>query len=132
MSRDPIAILRLWLGVLFKALTRLWGRDVMLYTGGVSFFIMLAIFPAVAIAMGLYSLFANPELAAAQAEYLARLAPSPADGILREELLRLARAPDEAMSFQSGVALLVGGYASHRGFQALLAGLSFIHDEERP
>src|SRR5689334_11765796 len=79
MGRDPIAIPRLSIGVLVKALPRLWGRDVMLYTGGVSFFIMLAIFPAVAIAMGLYSLFANPEVAAAQAEYLARLAPSPAD-----------------------------------------------------
>ena len=36
------------------------------------------------------------------------------------------------MSFQSGLALLIGGYASHRGFKALLAGLSFIHDEDRP
>jgi membrane protein len=132
MSRDPVAILRLSIGVLLKALTRLWGRDVMLYTGGVSFFVMLAIFPAVAIAMGLYSLLANPELVAAQAEYLARLAPAPADAILRDELLRLARAPDEAMSLQSGIALLIGGYASHRGFKALLAGLSFIHDEDRP
>jgi membrane protein len=30
------------------------------------------------------------------------------------------------------MALLVGGYASHRGFKALLAGLSFIHDEDNP
>jgi membrane protein len=132
MSRDPPAVVRLSIGIVFKALTRLWGRDVMLYTGGVSFFVMLAIFPAVAIAMGLYSLFADPQLVAAQAEYLARLAPAPADGILRDELLRLAHAPDQAMSLQSGVALLIGGYASHRGFKALLAGLSFIHDEDRP
>jgi membrane protein len=132
MSRNLLALVPLSIGVLLKALTRLWGRDVMLYTGGVSFFVMLAIFPAVAIAMGAYSLFADPALVAAQAEYLAKLAPSPADVILRDELLRLARAPGEAMSLQSGVALLIGGYASHRGFKALLAGLSFIHDEDRP
>ena len=29
-------------------------------------------------------------------------------------------------------ALTVGAYAAHRGFKALLAGLSFIHDEDRP
>lgn len=132
MSRNLLALLPLSAGILVKALTRLWGRDVMLYTGGVSFFVMLAIFPAVAIAMGLYSIFADPALVAAQAEYLARLAPAPADAILRDELLRLAQAPGQAMSFQSGIALLVGGYASHRGFKALLAGLSFIHDEVRP
>lgn len=35
-----------------------------------------------------------------------------------------------AVSTQSVVALFIGGYASHRGYKALLAGLSFIHDEE--
>ena len=31
------------------ALSRLWGRDVMLYVGGVSFFALLAVFPGLAI-----------------------------------------------------------------------------------
>ena len=31
----------LWGRLSVKAFTRSWGRDVMLYTGGVSFFIML-------------------------------------------------------------------------------------------
>jgi membrane protein len=36
------------------------------------------------------------------------------------------------VSTQSGLALVIGGYAAHRGFKALLAGLSFIHDEDKP
>lgn len=117
--------------VLGRTLTRMWGRDVMLYTGGVSFFIMLAIFPAIAIAMGLYSLLSDPARVAEQGEAMAQVMPDAARIILQSELVRLSQAPGGSISIQSGVALVVGAYASHRGFKALLAGLSFIHDEER-
>ena len=53
---DPLLFLRVVLTVLGRALTRLWGRDVMLYNGGVSFFVMLAIFPAIAIVMGIITM----------------------------------------------------------------------------
>ncbi len=129
---DPTHWARTALVVTGKALTRLWGRDVMLYTGGVSFFAMLAIFPALAILMGAYSLVSDPAQAAVQGEYLARIMPDAARLIFQSEMLRLSHAPFEAISLQSGIALVVGGYATHRGFKALLAGLSFIHDEDRP
>ena len=51
---DPIHAGRLGLSTLGRSLTRLWGRDVMLYVGGTSFFIMLAIFPAVALLVGAF------------------------------------------------------------------------------
>ena len=129
---DPIHGLRLSLTVLGKALSRLWGRDVMLYNGGVSFFVMLAIFPALSIVMGLYSLLSDPTQVAAQGEAMARVMPDAARLIFQSELIRLSQAPPGTVSVQSGVALLIGGYASHRGFKALLAGLGFIHDEDRP
>jgi membrane protein len=129
---DPAEWLRIGAAVAGRALTRLWGRDVMLYTGGVSFFIMLAIFPALAIVMGLYSLMSDPTRVAEQAETLSRVMPAAARVIFQSELIRLSQAPHEAVSLQSALALVIGGYASHRGFKALLAGLSFIHDEDRP
>jgi membrane protein len=129
---DPVHALRVVLQTLIRALVRLWGRDVMLFTGGVSFFVMLAIFPALAILVGLYSLLADPAQAAQEGEALSRLMPAGARDIFRNELLRLTTAPHEAISAQSGIALLIGAYAAHRGFKALLAGLSFIHDEDKP
>ena len=58
-----------------RALTRLWGRDVMLYTGGVSFFVLLAIFPALAIMVTLYSLLSSPLQAEHEGEILALIVP---------------------------------------------------------
>jgi membrane protein len=115
-----------------RALTRLWGRDVMLYTGGVSFFALLAIFPALAILIGLYGLLADPAQAARAGQALSALVPAAARSVLQNELVRLVHTPHAAMSAQSVLALIVGVYAAHRGFKALLAGLSFVHDEEEP
>lgn len=129
---DPAHWLRVALKTLGRALTRLWGRDVMLYTGGVSFFSLLAIFPALAILITLYSLLSDPAQAAREGEVLARVIPAGARDIVQAELIRLAHAPHAAMSTQGAFALLVGLYAAHRGFKAMLAGLSFIHDEDEP
>jgi membrane protein len=129
---DPLHWLRRGLLVAGKSLTRLWGRDVMLYVGGVSFFVMLAVFPALSIGIGLYGLLSDPSEAAHQAEVMTRMMPPGARTLFEGELTRLAHAPFEAVSTQSGLALIIGGYAAHRGFKALLAGLSFIHDEDAP
>ena len=129
---DPLHALRVGVQTLVRALVRLWGRDVMLFTGGVSFFVMLAIFPALAILVGLYGLMADPAQAAQEGEALSRLMPLGARDIFRNELLRLTTTPHASVSTQSLLALLIGVYAAHRGFKALLAGLSFIHDEDKP
>ena len=129
---DPVHWLRVGLKTLGLALARLWGRDVMLYTGGVSFFSLLAIFPALAILITLYSLLSDPTQAAQEGEALAGVIPAGAREIVQSELMRLAHAPHVAMSAQGAFALLIGLYAAHRGFKAMLAGLSFIHDEDEP
>lgn len=129
---DPVFWLRVALRTLWLATNRLWGRDVMLYVGGVSFFSMLAIFPALAILVTLYSLLADPNQAAREVEALSHLIPAGGRDIIQQQLVRLAQAPHVAMSTQSGVALLIAIYAAHRGIKALLAGLSFIHGEVEP
>ena len=129
---DPLHWLRVGLGALGRALTRLWGRDVMLYTGGVSFFSLLAIFPALAILITLNSLLTDAASAAREGEVLAKVIPAGAREIFQQELVRLAHAPHATLSTQGAFALIVGLYAAHRGFKAMLAGLSFIHDEDEP
>jgi membrane protein len=118
------------LGVARRSLARLWGRDVMLYTGGVSFYALLAGFPALAILVSLYSLLFTPEQAARHAEDLALLLPDTAQGLFSGELQRLARTPMSAVGAQGGLAVLISLYAAHRGVKALIAGLSFIHADK--
>lgn len=95
---EPVRWVRDAPKVLGASLGRLWGRDVMLYTGGVSFFALLAIFPAVAILIGLYSLFSGPTEAAVQAEAIGRMMPAGAETLFQTEVMRLVQAPHGVIS----------------------------------
>jgi membrane protein len=122
----------LWGRLAVRAFTRSWGRDVMLYTGGVSFFALLAVFPAIAILIGFYKAVLSIGQVSEQAAALADVMPHAARAIFMTEIDRLASASARTVSAQSLFALIIGGYAAHRGFKALLAGLNLIHDETEP
>ncbi|WP_291832414.1 YihY/virulence factor BrkB family protein [Brevundimonas sp.] len=122
----------LWGRLAVRAFTRSWGRDVMLYTGGVSFFALLAVFPAIAILIGFYKVVLSIGQVSEQAAALADVMPHAARAIFQQEIERLASASARTVSAQSFFALVIGGYAAHRGFKALLAGLNLIHDETEP
>ena len=119
-----------------KVAARSWrrsqNRSAALYVGGVCFYALLAIFPALAILIGVYSMMLTPHQAAAQAEALSRLIPPGPQAIFEAELERIAHAPIRVVSAQSAFAFVVALYASHRGVKALLAGLQLIHSEEHP
>lgn len=122
----------LWGRLSVKAFSRSWGRDVMLYTGGVSFFALLAVFPAIAILIGFYKAVLSISQVSEQAAALADVMPTAAQAIFQAEIERLANASARTVSAQSFFAVVIGGYAAHRGFKALLAGLNLIHDESEP
>ncbi|WP_409020909.1 YihY/virulence factor BrkB family protein [Brevundimonas vesicularis] len=123
---------RLWGRLAARAFSRSWGRDVMLYTGGVSFFALLAVFPAIAILIGFYKAVLSIGQVSQQATALADVVPDAARTLFLHEIDRLANASVRTISAQSALALIIGGYAAHRGFKALLAGLNLIHDETKP
>lgn len=132
LTRSVLKAPGFWGGLAVRAFTRSWGRDVMLYTGGVSFFALLAVFPAIAILIGFYKLGLSINEVSAQAAALSDLLPQAAQTIFQDEITRLTNASARTVSAQSAFALIVGAYAAHRGFKALLAGLNLIHDETEP
>ncbi|MDP1050944.1 YhjD/YihY/BrkB family envelope integrity protein, partial [Klebsiella quasipneumoniae] len=101
-------------------------------TGGVSFFALLALFPAIAILIGFYKAVLTIGQVSEQAAALADVIPSAARTLFLNEIDRLANASARTVSAQSAIALVIGAYAAHRGFKALLAGLNLIHDETNP
>lgn len=129
---SEIASPSFWGRLAVRAFTRSWGRDVMLYTGGVSFFALLAVFPAIAILIGVYKVGLSIGPVSQQAAALADVLPHAARTIFLAEIERLASTSAGTVSAQSAFALIVGAYAAHRGFKALLAGLNLIHDETEP
>ena len=86
--REPRSRRRRVAALFWRALGRNWGRDVMLYTGGVSFYALLAVFPALSILISLYAVLSTTEDAAALATAFAELMPAGAETLLRGEIER--------------------------------------------
>lgn len=131
-GKIDITSLAFWGRLSVRAFKRSWGRDVMLYTGGVSFFALLAVFPAIAILIGFYKVVLSLGQVGEQAAALADMLPYAARAIFVQEVQRLTETSARTVSAQSAFALVIGAYAAHRGFKALLAGLNLIHDEKEP
>lgn len=126
-----------WAAAVVRVAGRSWrrtqNRNAALYVGGVCFYGMLAVFPALALLIGLYSLLFTPTEAQHQAEAFSRLLPPGGpQALFAQELSRLAHAPIRVVSVQSFLAAFLAFYASHRGVKALIAGLNLIHGEPRP
>lgn len=101
----------------------------MLYSGGVSFYALLALFPGLTLVVTLYSLFTTPAKAAAEAATLSAIMPPDVQGLVHTELQKIVRTSVRALSFQGVVSFVIGVFAAHRGVKALLAGLQYIYGD---
>ncbi|MHA6288559.1 YihY/virulence factor BrkB family protein [Maricaulis sp. CAU 1757] len=108
------------------AIQRSMARDVMLFAGGASFFSMLALFPALALAMSLYGFLFSMEDARAQFARFAEIIPGGAQSFVLDQMERIANVPLAAVSLNGFIALAVTLFAAARGMKALIAGLNHL------
>lgn len=128
MLRRLSALVADWpiVGVLVRAIRRTMAREVMLFAGGVSFFTLLALFPAIAVLASIYGIAFSIDDAQAQIERLAGILPQTARDFTFDQFARIAVQSNTSLSIQGGIALLISLFASARGAKALIAGLNQI------
>ena len=79
-----------WKGILHGVQTRVRRDRVLAIAAGVTFYALLAIFPAVAALVAIYSLFADPSIIRQQLDSLAGVLPGGAISVLGDEISRIA------------------------------------------
>ncbi|RKR02835.1 YihY/virulence factor BrkB family protein [Maricaulis maris] len=115
--------------VIIAAVSRSMARDVMLFAGGASFFGMLALFPAIALAMSVYGLVFSATDAEQQIARFAEVMPPGAQDFVLGQMGRLADAPIAALSLNGFIALLIALFAASRGAKAIIAGLNHLAED---
>lgn len=113
-------------GVTVRAVRRTMAREVMLFAGGVSFFTLLALFPAVAALASLYGLVFSLEDAQSQVTRLVGVLPPTARSFAMDQVSRLTESSNTSLSIQGIIALTISFFAASRGAKALIAGLNQI------
>ncbi|WP_417479522.1 MULTISPECIES: YihY/virulence factor BrkB family protein [Maricaulis] len=117
------------LSVIIAAISRSMARDVMLFAGGASFFGMLALFPAIALAMSVYGLIFSVSDAEQQIARFAEIMPPGAQDFVLGQMGRLADAPIAALSLNGFIALMIALFAASRGVKAIIAGLNHLAED---
>ena len=101
--------------------------------GGVTFFGLLSLFPAITAFVSLYGLLADPATIQSHLEMLQSFLPSSSLDIIREQVSSITSASSGALSLAGIVALLVAFWSANGGMKALLSALNvaFFQHETR-
>jgi membrane protein len=98
--------------------------------GGVTFYLLLAIFPGVGAFVSLYGLFADVGAVSKQLDQLAVFVPREVLGLVAEQMSRLVSHKESSLSVAFAVSLLLSLWSSNAGMNALFDGLNVAYDEE--
>ena len=130
-ARHPGQIpLRGWKDIVWRAWTEFNRDNIPQVAGGVTFFGLLAIFPAMAAFVSLYGLFFDPSTAAQQVRLLAGVLPAEALGFVNDQLTRLTSAKHSGLSIGFVTGLLLSLWSANAGMKAMMVGLNIAFEEK--
>jgi membrane protein len=118
-----------WGHVGWRVLVSIFKHRLLTTSGGVAFFAMLAIFPALATIVSLYSLFADPHAIPQRVALLAGVVPTSVIDLIKEEIQSLAAKNISTLSMAFLIGLLVSIWSANSGVSALFDALNVVHDE---
>jgi membrane protein len=97
--------------------------------GGVTFFMLLAIFPGLAGLISLYGLFADSGTIAQHLDSLAGIMPQGGLQILRDELQQLTSQPPQKLGLAMAGSLAISLWSANGGIKAMFEGLNAVNHE---
>jgi len=119
-----------WRDILWRTWKEI-GRDRLnVVAGGITFYVLLAIFPAIGVFVSLYGLFADVAQVGEQLGELAAFVPREALALVGEQMVRLTAIRPASLSLAFGFSLLVSVWSANAGMSALFDGLNIAYDED--
>lgn len=102
---------------------------VLLVAAGVTFYLLLALFPALAAMVSLYGLVADPATISAHLEQLSGVLPEAALGIISTQLDSLAAQNSGALGLGFALGLAIALWSANGGVKALFEAMNIAYDE---
>ncbi len=106
------------------------GRDnITLAAAGVAFYVMLAIFPALAMMVSLYALVADPTTVAQHIQEYGGLLPAESMKLLTDGLNSFAQKSTSQLSLALIVSILLALWSARNGISSVMTGLNIAYEE---
>jgi membrane protein len=126
-SPDEIPV-RGWKEILKRVAVAFSTDRILANAGGVTFYAILALFPALAALVSLYGLFSTPSGVEQQVRALSDFAPGGGLDVISEQLHSLASGGNKSLSFGLVVSLGIALWSSNSGVKGLLDGLNVAYE----
>lgn len=118
-----------WKDILLSVLGRIGDDRAMLIAAGVTYFLLLAIFPAVTTFISIYGLFADPLSVAKQLDFLVGVVPSGGLDIIRDQLTRLTLHGAPTLSLALIASLAVALWSASAGVRSLFDAMNAVYNQ---
>jgi membrane protein len=119
-----------WRDILVRLYARFFEDRAMLVAGGVTFYLLLALFPALAVFVSLFGLVADPAAISRQTETIEELLPDAAAEIIIRELMDLAGQDQATLGIGLVVSVLVALWTANNGMKAFFEALNIAYSEQ--
>lgn len=129
-ARTPLQVpLRGWKDVLWRVKDEMGRDNITVVAGGVAFFSLLALFPAIAAMVALYGLVASPQDVAAQMQGLSGMLPPQAQGIVQQQMDALTRTSAQALGWGAMFSIGFALWSASKGTRSIVTALNIAYNE---
>jgi membrane protein len=118
-----------WYDILWRTYQEMQQDRLLSIAGGVSFFALLAIFPAITALVSAYGLFFNPATIANDIGQLSDLVPANVLTIVHEQATRIASNNSQTLSVGLVIGILVSLWSAMSGVKAVIDALNVIYEQ---
>ena len=118
-----------WKDVFWRVWKSLTQDHVMLISGGVTFYLLLALFPAIVAFMSIYGIFLDPATAVDHAQSLRGVVPPAAVDMIAEQLARLSTKQSDTLTIGLILSLIIAFWSANGGVKAMIEGLNYAYNE---
>lgn len=119
-----------WRAVLVRVWREISEDRVLLVAGGVTFYLVLALFPALAAFVSIYGLLADPAAVSGYLGQLQGIVPAAGIEIIGTQLRTLAGQSADALGVSFILGLLVAFWSANGGVKALFDAMNIAYEEE--
>lgn len=118
-----------WKEILTRVYKEFTKDRVLLVAAGVTFYLLLAMVPAMTAFISVYGLFADPATVQQHIAFINDYVPGGGQEIIGEQLTRLSQQPNSGLGIALAVSLLLALWSANAGMKALFEAMNVAYDE---
>ncbi|MDQ2801493.1 MAG: YihY/virulence factor BrkB family protein [Pseudomonadota bacterium] len=119
-----------WKDVIVRAWRDTGEKQLSLIAGGVTYYVLLALFPGLAALVSIYGLVADPKEVERQINSMSGLLPGDAKNLIGAELHQLVSASSGALSFGVALGIVLALWSASRGMSGMITALDIAYGQQ--